>query len=109
MSLRDLYVAGIYAAFFVIGPTAPFVFSLGYLWVDTFYPQYVSPLVSQIPTSLVMGMAAIGSYILLDRRSPPRFSFHTGLTLVFAAWVTLTLTWAEVPDSAWEKWNWAFK
>jgi len=42
MGLRDLYIALIYAAFFVIGPTTPFVFTLGYLWVDTFYPQYVS-------------------------------------------------------------------
>ena len=109
VGLSDLYVALVYAAFFVIGPTSPFVFTLGYLWVDTFYPQYVSTLVELIPSSLVMAGAAIGSYFLLDRRSPPRFSFHTGLTLVFAGWVTLTLSWAEVPDSAWEKWDWAFK
>jgi putative inorganic carbon (HCO3(-)) transporter len=109
MGLRDLYVAMIYAAFFLIGPTAPFVFTLGYLWVDTFYPQFVSPLVGEIPTSLVMVIAAVGSYFLLDRRSPPRFSPHTALVLVFAAWVTLTISWAEVPDAAWRKWDWAFK
>ncbi len=26
-----------------------------------------------------------------------------------AIWVTLTLIWAQVPDAAWEKWDWAFK
>src|SRR5271166_1854223 len=109
MGLRDLYVALIYASFFVIGPTTPFVFSLGYLWVDTFYPQFVSPLVGEIPTSLVMGMAAIGSYVLLDRRSPPHLSFHTVLALIFAGWVTLSCSWAEVPELAWGKWDWAFK
>jgi len=109
MALRDLYIALVYASFFVVGPTTPFVFSLGYLWVDTFYPQYVSPALAEIPTSMVMGMAAIGSYIVLDRRSPPHLSFHTVLSLIFAGWVTLTCTWAEVPDLAWGKWDWAFK
>ncbi|MFI4981814.1 MAG: putative O-glycosylation ligase, exosortase A system-associated, partial [Nevskiales bacterium] len=109
MGLRDLYIALIYAAFFVIGPTAPFVLTLGYLWVDTFYPQYVSPLVGQIPTSLIMGIAAIGGYVTLDRRLPPRFSFHTALVLIFAGWCTLSIVWAELPDDAWVKWDWAFK
>jgi probable O-glycosylation ligase (exosortase A-associated) len=109
MGLRDLYIALIYAAFFVIGPTTPFVFTLGYLWVDTFYPQYVSPMVGQIPTSLIMAIAAIGSYVLLDRRSPPRFSFHTALVLIFAGWCTLSISWAELPDQAWVKWDTAFK
>jgi hypothetical protein len=101
MGLRDLYVALIYAAFFVVGATTPFVLTLGYLWVDTFYPQYVSPLVGQLPASFVMAIAAIGSYFVLDRRLPPRFSFQTALTLIFAAWITLTGTWAERPDIAW--------
>ncbi|MFI4981550.1 MAG: putative O-glycosylation ligase, exosortase A system-associated, partial [Nevskiales bacterium] len=109
MGLSDLYVALIYAAFLVIGVTAPFVFTLGYLWVDTFYPQFISTLVGQLPSSFIMGIAAIGGYILLDRRSPPRFSGHTALILVFAAWITLTGTWAERPDAAWDKWDWAFK
>ena len=94
MGLRDLYVALMYASFFVIGPTTPFVFTLGYLWVDTFYPQYVSPMVGQIPTSLIMAGAAIGSYVVLDRKSPPRFSFHTALVLIFAGWCTLSIVWA---------------
>ncbi len=109
MGISDLYVALIYGSFLVIGFTAPFVFTLGYLWVDTFYPQFISSLISQIPSALIMGIAAIGGYILLDRRSPPRFSAHTFLVLVFAAWITLTGTWAEWPDSVWDKWNWSFK
>jgi putative inorganic carbon (HCO3(-)) transporter len=109
MGLRDLYIALMYASFFVIGPTTPFVFVLGYLWVDTFYPQYISLLVGEIPTSLVMAIAAIGSYVLLDRRSPPRFSFHTALVLIFAGWCTLSISWAEMPSQAWDKWDWAFK
>ncbi len=110
MGLRDLYIAAMYAMFFVIGPTTPFVFTLGYLWVDTFYPQFVSPMVGQIgSTSLVMAGAALGSYIALDRRSPPKFSFHSALALIFAGWCTLSVVWAELPDDHWVKWDWAFK
>ena len=68
-----------------------------------------SPLLGQIPTSMIMAIAAIGGYVALDRRSPPRFSFHTFLTLIFAGWCTLSITWAELPDDAWVKWDWAFK
>lgn len=109
VGVSDLYVALIYAAFFVVGATTPFVLTLGYLWVDTFYPQFISTVVGMLPSSFIMGMTAIGAYILLDRRFPPRFSFHTGLTLLFAGWVTLSCTWAERPDEAWLKWDWAFK
>jgi probable O-glycosylation ligase (exosortase A-associated) len=109
MGLSDLYIAGVYAAFLVIGFTAPFALTLGYLWVDTFYPQFLSTVVSQVPSSLIMGAAAMGAYILLDRRSPPRFSGHTALVLVLAAWMTLSNTWAVWPASAWETWDWSFK
>lgn len=32
MGLSDIYIAMVYAAFFVVGLTTPFVLSLGYLW-----------------------------------------------------------------------------
>ena len=109
MGLSDIYVALIYAAFLVIGLTTPFALTLGYLWVDTSYPQFISTLVAMIPSSLVMGIAAMVVYVVADRRSPPRFSIHTALAVLLGAWVTLTLTWAEVPEEAWHKWDWAFK
>ena len=56
-----------------------------------------------------MGLAVIFGYLVLDRRSPPRVSIHTALTLLFAAWCTLSISWAELPDQAWTKWDWAFK
>jgi probable O-glycosylation ligase (exosortase A-associated) len=48
---------------------------------------------------------AIGGYLLLDRRSPPRLSLETVLTAAMAVWITITLLWAEVPDAAWSKWT----
>ena len=109
MGGSDLLIAGVYAAFLVIGFTSPFALTLGYLWVDTFYPQFLSALVAQVQSSLIIGVAAVGSYLVFDRRSPPRFSVHTALTLVLAAWMTLSNTWAVWPESAWYTWDWSFK
>lgn len=109
--VRSLYLTLVYAAFLILGLSAPFVFSLGYVWVDTFVPQSVAyAILPQIPVSLIMGAAAFGGYLLLDTRSPPPLSMFTVLMLALAVWVTLsTAFWAVVPDPAWTKWNWAFK
>ena len=108
--MRDLYVSLIYLSFLVLGVGAPFVFSLGYVWVDVFYPQYLTDtLIHFVPVSLIMGVAALGGYVVMDRRAPPPFSAITVLTVAMAGWVTLTTLWAEVPDAAWLKWDWAFK
>ena len=109
MGVSDIYIAMVYVAFLVIGLATPFAFTLGYLWVDTAYPQFISTIMSLVPSSLIMGIAAIGGYLILDRRSPPRPSAYTALTLLFAGWCTLSIFWAELPDQAWVKWDWAFK
>jgi len=109
MGLSDIYIALVYVAFMVIGLTTPFVLSLGYLWVDTAYPQFISTIVTEVPSSLIMGSAAILGYFAFDRRSPPPVSVSAVLMVLFAGWITLTITWAELPDMAWLKWDWAFK
>ena len=69
--LRSLFISLIFLSFIAMGAAAPFVFSLGYVWVDTFRPQEIASLVlPSIPVSMVMGALAIGSYIVADRRSP---------------------------------------
>ncbi|MBV8091998.1 MAG: putative O-glycosylation ligase, exosortase A system-associated [Acetobacteraceae bacterium] len=109
--MRSLYLSFIYLMFLLLGTMAPFVFSLGYLWVDAATPQYlVYFLLNQIPCSLIMAVGAIGGYLLLDRRAPPKNLGFTSLTIVFAIWCSLsTAFWAVVPDAAWNKWDWAFK
>ena len=62
-----------------------------------------------MPVALVMGGAAIGSYLVFDRQSPPRVTAITVLTIVFALWVTATTFQAIAPRPAWWKWDWAFK
>jgi probable O-glycosylation ligase (exosortase A-associated) len=83
---------------------------LGYVWVDTFQPQNVAYiLLNQFPVALIMGLVALGGYFLMDRRHPPPLNLQTVLQVTMAIWVTITLTWAQVPEAAWVKWDWAFK
>ena len=108
--LRSLWLLFIYLGFLGVGTAAPFVLALGYVWVDTFRPQEVAYVIlDQIPVALIMGAAAFGSYILLDRRNPPRLTLTNLLQMMMCLWCTLTLAWAVSPPEAWVKWDWAFK
>src|ERR1700733_13396780 len=105
--LRSLWLLFLYTRFLGLSVNAPFIATLGYLWVDTFQPQNVAYIVlNQIPVALLMALAALGTYLLFDRRSPPRLNIGTILQVALAVWVTVTLLWAEVPDAAWAKWDW---
>ncbi|MGE4046130.1 MAG: putative O-glycosylation ligase, exosortase A system-associated, partial [Acetobacteraceae bacterium] len=100
----------VYVSFLAIGLCAPFVLTLGYVWVDTFRPQEVAyVLLNQFSVSAVMGAAAIISYVVMDRRAPPPPLMTQLLTAAMAAWITTTLLWAVAPEAAWIKWDWAFK
>jgi putative inorganic carbon (hco3(-)) transporter len=108
--LRTLFILVIFLSFFVVGAVAPFILTLGYIWVDTFRPQDVAWfVVNQLPVAQLVGFAAVVGYVLLDRRSPPRFTFTTLLVLLLSAWITMTMLWAEMPAAGWSKWDWAFK
>lgn len=108
--LRSLWLLFLYTSFIGLSLNAPFIATLGYVWVDTFRPQDVAYIVlNQIPVAMVIGAFATGSYLLLDRRSPPRLNLQSVLQVAMAAWVTVTLIWAQVPEAAWAKWDWAFK
>jgi putative inorganic carbon (HCO3(-)) transporter len=108
--LRSLWLLFVYVSFLGLSVSAPFVATLGYVWVDTFQPQAVAYiLLNQFPVAMVMGVVALGGYLLMDRRSPPPLTLQTALQATMAIWVTATLIWAQAPDPAWVKWDWAFK
>src|SRR5580658_10510192 len=100
----------LYLAFLGLGVTTPFVMTLGYVWVDTFRPQEVSYIIlNELPVAFIMGAGAVLSYFMMDRRSPPPLMLASILQVMIAIWMTTTLLWAELPDRAWAKWDWAFK
>ncbi len=108
--MQGLFLFAVWAMLLAMGLGAPFAFGLGYLWVDMFAPQVVDPaIVGSLPVSLVMGAAAFGSYLLLDRRASPGLRAGIVLPIIWGLWISLTTTWAVVPDAAWAKWDWAYK
>lgn len=108
--LRSLWMTFIYFFLLMAGIAAPFVATLGYVWVDAFQPQNVAYVIlNALPVSLIIGIAAFGTYFLLDRKYPPPLNAQTMLQVAMAIWCTCTMMWAEAPDWAMEKWSWAFK
>jgi putative inorganic carbon (HCO3(-)) transporter len=108
--LRSIWLVFVYIAFLGLGAYAPFILSLGYVWVDTFRPQEVAYFVlNQLPVAFIMGAAAVGSYLVFDRRSPPRLTLAGLIPAMMAVWCTVTMSWAVAAESGWTKWDWAFK
>ncbi len=108
--LRSIWLLFVYVSFVGLSTSAPFVATLGYVCVDTFSPQNVAYIVlNQMPVAMIMGALAIGTYFLMDRRSPPPLSAESLLMICFTIWVNLTMIWAVAPQSAWDKWDWAVK
>jgi putative inorganic carbon (HCO3(-)) transporter len=108
--LRSLWLLFVYLSFLGLSVYAPFVATLGYVWVDTFQPQLVALIIlNAVPVAMIMGIVALGLYLLVDRRSPPPLTLQTVLQATMAIWVTLTLIWAVAPEAALIKWDWAFK
>ncbi|HEY0185206.1 MAG TPA: putative O-glycosylation ligase, exosortase A system-associated [Rhodopila sp.] len=104
--LRSIWLLFVYVSFLGLSVPAPFVATLGYVWVDTFQPQLVAFVVlNELPVAMIMGIVAVGSYVLLDRRSPPPISIEAALLVSMVIWVSLTLIWAQAPDEAWIKWD----
>jgi probable O-glycosylation ligase (exosortase A-associated) len=108
--LRSTWLLFVYIVFCVLGASAPFIFALGYVWVDTFRPQEVAYIIlNDLPVAMIMGALAIGSYFIFDRRSPPRLTLAGAVPALMAVWCTLTMLWAVAPESGWTKWDWAVK
>jgi putative inorganic carbon (HCO3(-)) transporter len=108
--LRSSWLLLLYLSFLGLGITTPFVMTLGYIWVDTFQPQAVTYFIlNELPVAFIMGGGAVVTYFALDRRSPPPLMTPMVCQILLGLWMTATLLWAEIPDRAWVKWDWAFK
>ena len=104
--MTDLFLVLCFVSFLAIGTMAPFVLSIGYVWVDIFSPHLLSyGLLNSIPVSFLIGGAAFASYLLFDRRTPPRPTLLLGLYFVLAVWISLTTSWAVKPAEAFLKFD----
>ena len=108
--MRSIFISLIFFTLIGLGFASPLVFVLGYVWVDIFTPQRLAySILPLIPVSLVLGLLVVISFFLLKRNQHIKLRPQTLLTVVLALWMTISLSWAVVPDAAWGKWDWAFK
>ena len=108
--LRSILLLFVYISFLGLGASAPFILALGYVWVDTFRPQEVAYIIlNQLPVAMIMGAAAMGAYLVFDRKDPPKLTLAGATPAILAVWSTVAMTWSVAGDFAWVKWDWAFK
>ena len=108
--MKSLFLLLVYCSFFVYGLRAPYILVLGYIWVDIFTPQLLSyGMLQSFPVSLILAVAILLSMMRLPFDPDVRLRAVTVLVGLLAIWMTLSLTWAVVPDAAWIKWDWAIK
>ncbi len=106
MKLSILVVA---TALFILvaGFQNPALFFIGYLWTSILYPSAFATTI--LPLSMMFGIASLVSYFFMDHSKSGRLPLACYVAMVFGVWVTLTTTWAVLPDVAWAKWVWAIE
>jgi probable O-glycosylation ligase (exosortase A-associated) len=108
--MRDAFILLMLAFLFAAACKRPFLMTLAYLYVDLFQPQQVSYyLVNSVPVSMIFGAAAVLFYLLFDDKRGVGFGRVQALMMLFLAWITFTTFNAQLPDSAWIKWDPAWK
>lgn len=101
-----LFVAGL----LLLGLRNPFIWVLTYIYVDLIGPQKIGwAILPKIPFSLIAFGAAFAGWLVFDRKEDVRFSFRQCLLLLLLAYCGLTMTMADFPVDAAEKWSWVWK
>ena len=108
--MRDLALIGFLLALLTLALKRPFLFSLAYIYVDTVSPQRLSYyLLNSIPLSMIVALLALAGWAIADRKDGFKFTARQGLMLLLLAYALGTTAYADVPDAAWEKWDWVWK
>lgn len=108
--MLDLAFAAFLGAVLLLGLKRPFLWVLGYIYVDIVSPQAIAwGFLGSIPLSLVFFAAAFGGWLVLDSKEGSRFTFRQVLMVAFfglCAWTTMN---AAFPEAAAAKWSWVWK
>jgi putative inorganic carbon (HCO3(-)) transporter len=108
--MRDLALIGFLVALLALALKRPFLFSLAYLYVDTVSPQRISYyLLNSFSLSMYVALLAMAGWFLADRKDGFTIAGRQWLILVLLAYALGTTFHADVPEAAWEKWDWVWK
>ena len=108
--MRDLAFVAFLAALIGLGLRRPFLFVLGYVYVDIVSPQRLSYyLLNAVPVSLVFFLLAAGGWIAMDDKKDTRLALRQVLLVLLLGWCAHTTFTADFPAAAIEKWSWVWK
>jgi len=108
--MRDLAFVGFLAAIALFGLRRPFIFVLGYAYVDIVSPQRLSYyLLNAVPVSAIFCALAMLGWLIADDKRELRFGVRQTLLLLLLGWAAWTTAHADFPTEAQDKWEWVWK
>lgn len=108
--MLDLGITAFTLGLLVLGLRRPFLWVLGYLYIDIVSPQKISWfLLASLPISLIAFILAFGGWLALDNKQDMRFTLRQFLIVLLLAYCGITTTIADFPIQAALKWDWVWK
>ena len=108
--MHDLALVGFIVALIALGTQRPFLFVLGYAYVDIVSPQRLSYyLLNAVPVSLIFFVLAVGGFLAVDDKTGTRLSGRQAILILLLLWCGYTTFTADFPAAALEKWDWVWK
>ena len=108
--MHDLALVGFLLGLVALGFRRPFIFVLGYAYVDIVSPQRLSYyLLNSVPVSLILFVLALGGFLAMDDKSGTRLAGRQLIMILLLVWCGFTTFTADFPAAAAEKWDWVWK
>ncbi len=107
---HDLFFIGFLVAIIALGIRKPFLFVLGYVYVDIVSPQRLTYyLLNSVQVSLIFVCLAVLGWLIFDDKRDVRFTPRQGLLALLLVYCYFTTQNADLPISAASKWDWVWK
>lgn len=108
--MRDIAFIAFIGILVLMALKRPFIFTLGYAYVDIVSPQRLSYfLLNSIPISMIMAALALAGWLIADDKKNFSISARQWLMLILLVYCGLTTFNADMPLEAKAKWDWAWK
>jgi probable O-glycosylation ligase (exosortase A-associated) len=108
--MRDIAFVLFLAALLGLGLKRPFLLVLAYAYIDIVSPQHLSYyLLNSISISMLVASAAIGGWLLFDKKKDVGVAPRQFLMLLLLGYCYFTTVYADFPEEAALKWDWVWK